>query len=111
MILLLWQFSRHGKSGFWKPSSNIPLKQIGRFVYFGMSNSQQTDRIIAQMTGVNSQRLRSGRLGDSEWPLITHAVEQVEAMKLFMDDASFLSFPSLRAKCIQWQSLGSWIWW
>lgn len=100
-------FPGMGKSGLLETiiAHTAKTKWTGLFT-LEMSNAQQTDRIIAQITGINSQRLRSGRLNDSEWPLITHAIEEVDSLNLFMDDSSFLSFPSLRAKCIQWQSLG-----
>jgi replicative DNA helicase len=100
-------FPGMGKSGLLETiiAHTAKIKWTGLFT-LEMSNAQQTDRIIAQMTGINSQKLKSGRLQESEWPLLTHAIEQVDALNLFMDDSSFLSFPSLRAKCIQWQSMG-----
>ena len=30
--------------------------------------------VIAQETGIDSQRLRSGKLNEGEWPLFTHAI-------------------------------------
>jgi replicative DNA helicase len=106
-FILVAGFPGMGKTGFLETviEHTSKTKWVGLFT-LEMSNSQQTDRIIAQMTGINSQKIKSGKLGDLEWPLITYAVEEFEAKKLFMDDASFLSFPNLRAKCIQWQSLG-----
>lgn len=71
-----------------------------------MSSGQQIDRIVSQITNIDLQKIRSGRLDEREWPLLAHATEEVSELKLFMDDASFLGFPSLRAKCIQWKSLG-----
>ena len=71
-----------------------------------MSNKEQTNRFLAQETGINSQRLRSGKLQDGEWPILTNAVEHFAALKLKMDDTTPLSMASLRAKCVQWRSQG-----
>jgi replicative DNA helicase len=32
-------------------------------------------RLIAQETGIDSQRLRTGKLQENEWPLFTHSIE------------------------------------
>ena len=69
-----------------------------------MSNKEQTNRFLAQETGINSQRLRSGKLEEREYPIFTHAIEEFADLKLKMDDTTPLSMASLRAKCVQWRS-------
>ena len=71
-----------------------------------MSNKQQMNRMIAQETGINSQRLRSGKLYDNEWSIFTHAIEEFGSLKLKMDDTAPLSMATTRAKCVQWRSQG-----
>jgi replicative DNA helicase len=71
-----------------------------------MSNIQQSERILSQMSGINSQRLRGGKLTDEEWPVYTHAIEEFSGLKLNIDDTVPLSIPTLRAKCMQMKSQG-----
>ena len=43
-----------------------------------MSNEQLVQRLISQETGIESQRLRTGKLKEEEWPLFAHAIEVLE---------------------------------
>jgi len=40
-----------------------------------MSNEQVVQRLISQETGIDSQRMRTGKLQENEWPLFTHAMK------------------------------------
>ncbi len=71
-----------------------------------MSNMSQTNRILAQMSGINSQVLRSGKLAVSEWPLYDAARHEFEKLRLRIDDTTPLSVPTLRAKCVQHKAMG-----
>lgn len=51
-----------------------------------MSDESIAHRIISKMTGIDSQRIRTGRLHEHEWTLFTHAVEQLADSGLFIDD-------------------------
>ncbi|MCH7663685.1 MAG: replicative DNA helicase, partial [Chloroflexi bacterium] len=51
-----------------------------------MSNEQLVQRLIAQETGIDSQRLRMGQLEEDEWPLFAHAIEVLGDIKMFLDD-------------------------
>jgi replicative DNA helicase len=63
-----------------------------------MSNEQVVQRLLAQQTGIDSQRLRSGKLEDDEWPLFTHAIEVLSDTSIFLDDTPALSPLQLRTK-------------
>ena len=71
-----------------------------------MSNQQVTNRILSQMTKIDSQRMKSRRLEDKEYPLYTHAIEEFSSYHLRIDDTAPLSIPTLRAKCVQHKSMG-----
>jgi replicative DNA helicase len=64
-----------------------------------MSNEQLVQRLIAQETGIDSQRLRSGKLEEEEWPLFTHAIEVLSDTVIFLDDTPALTPIQLRTKC------------
>jgi len=64
-----------------------------------MSSEQLVQRMIAQETGIDSQRLRTGKLEDDEWPLFTHAIEVLGDAIIFLDDTPALTPLQLRTKC------------
>jgi replicative DNA helicase len=64
-----------------------------------MSNEQLVQRLIAQETGIDSQRLRTGKLEEEEWALFTHAIEVLSDTRIFLDDTPALTPLQLRTKC------------
>ncbi len=64
-----------------------------------MSSEQLVQRMIAQETGIDSQRLRTGKLNEEEWPLFTHAIEVLGDTIIFLDDTPALTPLQLRTKC------------
>jgi replicative DNA helicase len=64
-----------------------------------MSNEQVVQRLIAQETGIDSQRLRTGKLTEQEWPLFTHSIEVFSDTKIFLDDTPAITPMQLRTKC------------
>lgn len=64
-----------------------------------MSNEQLVQRLISQETGIDSQRLRTGKLNEDEWPLFTEAMERLNRTHLFLDDTPALTPLQLRTKC------------
>ncbi len=64
-----------------------------------MSSEQIVGRLIAQETGIDTQRLQSGRLEGDEWSLFAHAVEVLGDTMIFLDDTPSLTPLQLRTKC------------
>jgi replicative DNA helicase len=64
-----------------------------------MANEQLIQRLIAQETGIDSQRLRTGKLQEDEWPVFTHAIEVLSDTRIFLDDTPALTPLQLRTKC------------
>jgi replicative DNA helicase len=64
-----------------------------------MSNEQLVQRLISQETGIDSQRLRTGKLEEPEWPLFTHAIEVLSETRIFLDDTPAITPLQLRTKC------------
>ena len=63
-----------------------------------MSNEQLVQRLLSQETGIDSQRLRTGKLEDNEWPVFTHAIEVLNDTHIFLDDTPALTPLQLRTK-------------
>ncbi len=91
-----------GKTGFQltvaKNAAQKHKKHVAMFS-LEMSSEQLVQRLIAQETGIDTQRLRTGKLNDNEWPLFTHAMEVLSEMPIFLDDTPAISPIQLRTKC------------
>ena len=91
-----------GKTGFAlslaKHAAQIHKKHVAIFS-LEMGNDQLVQRLIAQETGIDSQRLRSGKLEAHEWNLFTHAVEVLGDTRIFLDDTPGITPLQLRTKC------------
>ncbi len=91
-----------GKTAFMlsaaKNAAQIHKKHVAVFS-LEMSNEQLIQRLISQETGIDSQRLRTGKLDDDEWPKFTQAVEALSGTRIFLDDTPALTPLQLRTKC------------
>ncbi len=91
-----------GKTGFLlSVAKNAALTHKKKVAIFSleMSNEQVVQRLIAQETGIDSQRLRTGKLTEQEWPLFTHAIEVFSDTRIFLDDTPGITPMQLRTKC------------
>jgi replicative DNA helicase len=91
-----------GKTGFLlSVAKNAALTHKKKVAIFSleMSNEQVVQRLIAQETGIDSQRLRTGKLTEQEWPLFTHSIEVFSDTKIFLDDTPAITPMQLRTKC------------
>lgn len=64
-----------------------------------MSGEQLAQRLVAQETGIDTQRLRAGKLTDNEWSLFTQAIEVLGEVRLFLDDTPAITPLQMRSKC------------
>jgi len=91
-----------GKSGFLlsvaKNAALLHKKNVAIFS-LEMSNEQVVQRLLAQETGIDSQRLRNGKLNENEWPLLTHAIEVLGDTHIYLDDTPALTPLAMRTKC------------
>lgn len=91
-----------GKTAFMisaaKTAAQIHKKRVAIFS-LEMSNEQLVQRLLAQETGIDSQRLRTGKLEEDEWPIFTHAIEVLSDTHIFLDDTPALTPLQLRTKC------------
>lgn len=91
-----------GKSGFClsvaKNASQLHKKRVALFS-LEMSNEQLAQRLIAQETEIDSQRLRLGHLRPEEWPLFTQAVSALSDTYIHLDDTPSITPLQLLTKC------------
>ena len=63
-----------------------------------MPSEQLAMRMIGSLPRIDQQKVRTGNLGDEDWPRLTSTVGVVQAARLFIDDAPALSLAKLRAR-------------
>jgi replicative DNA helicase len=63
-----------------------------------MSETQLMARLIGGESGVSSNRMQNGDVKDHEWQSLQNTIEQIESLKLFIDDTAALPLTILRAK-------------
>lgn len=91
-----------GKTGFLLTiAKNAALKYKKHVAMFSleMSNEQLVQRMIAQDTGINTQELRSGRIQDEHWDILTQSMENLSNSKIYLDDTPALTPIQMRTKC------------
>ena len=69
-----------------------------------MSCQQITERLVAQRSEIDSQRLRFGQLTDADWPRLVQATGQLGDVPLWMDDTPGVSAGQVRAKARRFQA-------
>lgn len=91
-----------GKTGFMlsimKNAAQLHKKHIAMFS-LEMSNEQLVQRLIAQETGIDTQKLRTGKLTDQELPMFTRAIESLSGTHIYLDDTPAITPMQLRTKC------------
>ena len=63
-----------------------------------MGAKQLTQRLISMDAELNSSKLRSGKLEDSDWPMLHKAVEKLSTLPIYIDDTPAINIFELRAK-------------
>jgi len=63
-----------------------------------MSKEQMVQRMLCSLAKVDAGRMRTGHLGDSDWPKLTMAAGQLNEAQIFIDDTPAISVLELRSK-------------
>lgn len=63
-----------------------------------MPGEQLTMRMLASLGRINSNKIRTGRLNDEDWPRINTAVQLLDSSKLYIDDSPSLNPLELRSR-------------
>jgi replicative DNA helicase len=63
-----------------------------------MSKAEVTQRLMCSEAKVESQRLRSGRLAQDDWPRLTAACDKLMRAPIYVDDTGSITMMELRSK-------------
>jgi replicative DNA helicase len=75
----------------------LPNHTVG-FFSLEMSKESLFIRLLTSVAQIDSHRLMSGALGTKDYGRISHALESLSAMQLFIDDTANISVLEMRAK-------------
>ena len=64
-----------------------------------MSKEQLVNRMLSMESRVDSQKLRTGTLSDSDWDAVVEGIGTIGNSKLIIDDTPGISIMELRSKC------------
>ena len=64
-----------------------------------MSKEQLVNRMLAMESNVDSQKLRTGTLSDSDWDAVVEGISVIGNSKLIIDDTPGISIMELRSRC------------
>ncbi len=64
-----------------------------------MPGEQLAMRLMSSLGRIDQHKVRTGKLGDEDWPRLTSAVEILSGAKLFIDDTPALSPGEVRTRC------------
>ncbi|WP_024621599.1 replicative DNA helicase [Metaclostridioides mangenotii] len=64
-----------------------------------MSKEQLVQRMLSSQSSVDLKRIKTGTLGDSDWPRIIDAMAVLSDTKIHIDDTPGIKISELRSKC------------
>ncbi len=91
-----------GKSAFsLNIATNAAMKANVPVAIFSleMSKEQMTNRILASEAMVDSNKIRSGKLDDSDWAKVAETLGPLSEAPIYIDDTPGISIMEIRAKC------------
>ncbi|MGC9505243.1 replicative DNA helicase [Baaleninema sp.] len=69
-----------------------------------MSKEQLVQRLLASEAGIESNRLRAGRVSQTEWEPLSRALASLSEIPLFIDDTPNITVTEMRSKCRRLQA-------
>jgi replicative DNA helicase len=69
-----------------------------------MSKEQLVQRMLSGESGIESNRLRSGRISQNEWEPLSRAIGTLSELPIFIDDTPNPTVTEIRSKCRRLQS-------
>ncbi|HRW59230.1 MAG TPA: replicative DNA helicase [Defluviicoccus sp.] len=68
------------------------------FFSLEMSREQLATRILAEQTGVSSEKIRRGQVTSDKFPDLVHAAQELQRLPFFIDDTPALSISAMRTR-------------
>ncbi|MBO9998638.1 MAG: replicative DNA helicase [Cyanobacteria bacterium SID2] len=69
-----------------------------------MSKEQLVQRLLASEAGIESNRLRAGRVSQNEWEPLSRALASLSEIPIFIDDTANVTVTEIRSKCRRLQA-------
>ena len=81
-------------------AAHVAVEQRQPVVLFSLEMSQMelVQRILAAQARVDSERLRTGRLKESDWPKLSQAMGRLAEAPLYIDDTAGINLMEIRSK-------------
>jgi len=64
-----------------------------------MSSMEIVQRLICSEARVDTNKIRTGHMGETEWRRVSHAVGRLAEAPLYIDDSPSITMGEIRAKC------------
>ena len=81
-------------------AENVALESVKPVAIFSMEmgGTQLAMRLIGSVGRLNQHTLRTGKLGDDDWPRMTHALGRLNDAPIFIDETAALNSLELRSR-------------
>lgn len=100
-LILIGARPAMGKTSFaLNIAQNIAMGARKKCVVFSleMTKQQLAERLLSAQAGVESQKLKTGELTDSEWERLGAAAGQFNDVELYLDDSSSITVPEIKSR-------------
>lgn len=91
-----------GKSALAFTMAHLATKRHGKRVAIfslEMSDEQFVQRLLSAIAGIDSHRLRTGKVHDEEWTVLLEAANELSQLPLYIDDTGAVSISHIRNEC------------
>jgi replicative DNA helicase len=84
----------------YRPATKDTAQEGAVVAFFSleMSREQLATRILAEQTGISSDRIRRGMVADDRFPDLVKATVELERLPLFIDDSPGLTISAMRTR-------------
>ena len=81
-------------------AQNVAIGAKKKCVFFSleMTKEQLAERLLASMSGVSSQKFRTGEMSDDEWIRVGNIAGQLNDVQLYLDDTSAITVPEIKSR-------------
>lgn len=92
-----------GKTAFQLSVVHDAALQGNRVVFFSLEMTEEeiTQRLLANETGIDLDRIQTGQLSKEEWHKFNDATEKFEKLQIFVDDTPAITAMQIEARCRQ----------
>lgn len=87
---------------------NVAVQQKRAVAFFSleMTREQLALRILSTESGIESHKLREGRISQEEWTAITDAANRLHGAQIFLDETSNITITELKARLRRRKDIG-----